>query len=57
MLSDMGDNPTAGGADQDLERLGYKRIKRPMFPFDKYMIDPDLNVRWIPESGSDEEYN
>lgn len=41
---------TPGGVDQDLERLGYKRIKRPMFPLDKNMADPDLKVRWIPNS-------
>lgn len=42
---------TPGGVDQDLERLGYKRIKRPMFPLDKDMAEPDLSVRWIPGSG------
>lgn len=42
---------TPGGVDQDLERLGYKRIKRPMFPLDKDMAEPDLSVRWIPSSG------
>ena len=41
---------TPGGVDQDLERLDYRRIKRPMFPMDKDMPDPDLSVRWI--SGS-----
>jgi microcystin degradation protein MlrC len=41
---------TPGGVDQDLERLGYKRIKRPMFPLDKDMPDPDLSVRLIPVS-------
>ena len=39
---------TPGGVDQDLERLDYKRIQRPMFPLDKEMQDPDLSVRWIP---------
>ena len=43
---------TPGGVDQDLERLGHKRIKRPMFPYDKDMANPDLTVRWIPESGN-----
>ena len=38
---------TPGGVDQDLERLGYNRINRPMFPLDKDMADPDLSVRWI----------
>ena len=42
---------TPGGVDQDLERLGYKNIKRPMFPLDKDMEDPDLSVRWIKASG------
>ena len=43
---------TPGGVDQDLERLGYKRIKRPMFPLDKDMEDPDLSARFIPASDS-----
>lgn len=38
---------TPGGVDQDLERLGHKRIIRPMFPFDKDMKDPDLKARLI----------
>lgn len=41
---------TPGGVDQDLERLGYKRIKRPMFPLDKDMEAPDLSARLIPLS-------
>ncbi|TLX77474.1 M81 family metallopeptidase [Labilibacter sediminis] len=41
---------TPGGVDQDLERLGYKRIMRPMFPLDKDMKEPDLSVRLIPLS-------
>ncbi|WP_394352425.1 M81 family metallopeptidase [Pelagihabitans pacificus] len=41
---------TPGGVDQDLERLGYQRIKRPMFPLDKDMEDPDLTARLIPAS-------
>lgn len=41
---------TPGGVDQDLERLGYKRIKRPMFPLDKQMDDPDLTVQWVKAS-------
>jgi microcystin degradation protein MlrC len=41
---------TPGGVDQDLERLPYRRISRPMFPFDKDMKDPDLSVRLIPAS-------
>ncbi len=35
---------TPGGVDQDLERLGYKNIKRPMFPLDKDIQGPDLNA-------------
>lgn len=38
---------TPGGVDQDLERLNYKRIQRPMFPFDREMEDPDLSARFI----------
>jgi microcystin degradation protein MlrC len=41
---------TPGGVDQDLERLDYKRINRPMFPLDKDMADPDLTARLIPLS-------
>jgi microcystin degradation protein MlrC len=41
---------TPGGVDQDLERLPYKRIKRPMYPLDKDMVDPDLSARFIPLS-------
>lgn len=39
---------TPGGVDQDLERLGYKRINRPMFPLDKDMADPDLKAKLVP---------
>ncbi|WP_075351970.1 M81 family metallopeptidase [Algoriphagus marinus] len=42
---------TPGGVDQDLERLGYKRINRPMFPLDQEMETPDLSARIIPASG------
>lgn len=41
---------TPGGVDQDLQRLPYKRIQRPMFPLDKNMADPDLSARFIPAS-------
>ncbi|CAG5018791.1 hypothetical protein DYBT9275_06072 [Dyadobacter sp. CECT 9275] len=41
---------TPGGVDQNLERLGYKRIKRPMFPLDKNMKDPDLTAKMVPSS-------
>jgi microcystin degradation protein MlrC len=38
---------TPGGVDQDLDRLGYKHIKRPMYPLDKDMSTPDLSTRFI----------
>jgi microcystin degradation protein MlrC len=38
---------TPGGVDQDLERLGYQNIKRPIYPLDKDMEDPDLSARLI----------
>jgi microcystin degradation protein MlrC len=41
---------TPGGVDQDLERLDYQRIERPMFPLDEDMPDPDLSARLIPSS-------
>jgi microcystin degradation protein MlrC len=41
---------TPGGVDQDLERLGYKRIQRPMFPLDKNMPEPDLTAKLVPAS-------
>lgn len=41
---------TPGGVDQDLARLPYKRIQRPMFPVDKNTPDPDLSVRWVKAS-------
>ena len=41
---------TPGGVDQHLERLEYKRIKRPMFPFDKNMDTPDLSAQLVPLS-------
>jgi microcystin degradation protein MlrC len=39
---------TRGGVDQDLLALPYKRINRPMFPFDKDMKDPALKAEFIP---------
>ncbi|MFD2937898.1 M81 family metallopeptidase [Spirosoma flavum] len=42
---------TPGGVDQDLARLPYKRIKRPMFPFDTGMKKPDLSAQFVPLSG------
>jgi microcystin degradation protein MlrC len=41
---------TPGGVDQNLERLPYKRIKRPMFPLDKNMPEPDLSAKIVPAS-------
>lgn len=41
---------TPGGVDQNLERLPYRRIKRPMFPFDKNMPEPDLTAKLVPAS-------
>ncbi|WP_329279729.1 M81 family metallopeptidase [Streptomyces sp. NBC_01451] len=50
---------TPGGVDQDLTRLGHHRIRRPMFPFDPEMHEPDLTARIIapsdePLTGPDE---
>ena len=47
---------TPGGVDQDLARLPYKRIQRPIFPLDKNMKDPDLKVRWVKASTDSELY-
>ncbi|MGY0058170.1 M81 family metallopeptidase [Streptomyces sp. LZ34] len=33
---------TPGGVDQDLARLGHRRVERPLFPFDPDMPAPDL---------------
>lgn len=38
---------TPGGVDQNLGRLPYKRIQRPMFPLDKNMSDPDLTAKLV----------
>ena len=35
---------TPGPVDQDLERLGHRRIRRPMFPFDRFDVDPLLRA-------------
>lgn len=42
---------TPGGVDQDLQRLPFKRITRPMFPFEKELKDPDLKAKLVPLSG------
>lgn len=39
---------TPGGVDQDLLRLPYKRVERPMFPLDKDMKTPDLTAKLVP---------
>ncbi|PHH70206.1 hypothetical protein CDD82_7267 [Ophiocordyceps australis] len=42
---------TPGGVDQDLERLGHARIRRPMWPFDQpFAHRPNLQTRWIASS-------
>lgn len=41
---------TPGGVDQDLARVPYKRIQRPMFPVDPNTPDPDLTTRWVKSS-------
>ncbi|RDW58213.1 hypothetical protein BP6252_13624 [Coleophoma cylindrospora] len=42
---------TPGGVDQDLQRLGHHRIRRPMWPFDKtFTTQPDLTARILPLS-------
>ncbi len=43
---------TPGGVDQDLFRLDYKRIERPMFPIDEFESEPDLNAVFVPLSDS-----
>lgn len=48
---------TPGGVDQDLERLDYKRIIRPMYPLDKDMDTPDLSARLIPATGEEKGNN
>ncbi|MFF1449036.1 M81 family metallopeptidase [Streptomyces sp. NPDC058274] len=41
---------TPGGVDQNVLRLGHRRIRRPMFPFDPEMAEPDLGARIIAPS-------
>ena len=43
---------TPGGVDQDLFRLDYKRIERPMFPIDEFESEPDLSAVFVPLSDS-----
>jgi microcystin degradation protein MlrC len=44
---------TPGGVDQNLERLPYKHIERPMFPLDRDMKDPDLSARLVPAADAE----
>ncbi len=39
---------TPGGVDQDLLRLPYKNLNRPIYPLDKDMANPDLSAKFIP---------
>ncbi|GCB45184.1 M81 family metallopeptidase [Streptomyces sp. NL15-2K] len=41
---------TPGGVDQELTRLGHHRVRRPLFPFDPEMPEPDLTARIVPPS-------
>ena len=42
---------TPGGVDQDLKRLGHRRIHRPMWPLDRdFPEEPDLHARIVPPS-------
>ena len=42
---------TPGGVDQDLPRLGHKKIQRPMWPYDRvFEKEPDLTAKVIPRS-------
>lgn len=42
---------TPGGVDQDLLRLPYKHLKRPIFPLDPDMPTPDLKAVFVPLAG------
>lgn len=42
---------TRGGVDQDLVKLPYKRVDRPLFPLDKDMPKPDLSAKFVPFVG------
>lgn len=42
---------TPGGVDQDLGRLGHRRIQRPMWPFDtQFDVQPNLKAQFVPFS-------
>ena len=47
---DWGMALTPGGVDQDLLRLDYKEIERPIFPLDTNIDNPDLSAKLIPKS-------
>jgi microcystin degradation protein MlrC len=38
---------TPGGVDQDLRRINYQRIERPMFPLDSFPVRPDLSSIFV----------
>ena len=44
---------TPGGVDQNLERLDYKRVVRPIYPLDKDMENPNLKAIMVPVSGEE----
>lgn len=41
---------TPGGVDQELTSLGHRRVRRPLYPFDPAMPEPDLTARLIAPS-------
>ena len=41
---------TRGGVDQDLVNLPYRRVIRPMYPLDRDMANPELNVIFVPSA-------
>ncbi|KAI0159501.1 MlrC C-terminus superfamily protein [Xylariaceae sp. FL1272] len=44
---------TPGGVDQDLVRLGHRRIQRPMWPFDRDFAEPNLKSPVVGMSNED----
>lgn len=44
---------TPGGVDQNLARLDYKRVVRPIYPLDKDMENPNLKAIMIPVCGEE----
>ncbi|KAJ8115140.1 hypothetical protein ONZ43_g4736 [Nemania bipapillata] len=53
MASDWMLGLTPGGVDQDLRRLGHRRILRPMWPFDHDFGEPDLSSKIIEMSNEE----